>query len=397
MTITAGVRTPTQSRTPQKHDLPKLNITYLPGLDILRGIAVISTVLFHATQANEQLGHWTGFTAFVFKVLSFGYLGVELFFVLSGFLITGILLRSKDKPHYFRNFYIRRFLRIVPAYLLLIIVLKLSGMIDWRFVLACLLYLTNMTSLVGTSLEYGPLWSLSVEEQFYVVWPLLLKRISTRATLWITLAICVICPILRLVKLWHDPHLAVEFKTYYIGDALAYGALISVCLVLGYLNQSNLRRLAAVWILAGLAGVVYMFHTNNLSVAIALHRVPFAWIFVGLVMLSVARGDPEFSPSNLPAHLFKFLGYISYGLYLVHELVFHIYDRLAAGTHWLPSPGVGLEAVALRTISGTVVSIGIAYLSRRFFEERFLNLKYRLASDSKPNNISRIKDLKFRR
>ena len=376
MTNTAVARNPVQEPLQE----PLLPGVYLPGLDILRGIAVTAVVLFHGTSANEQLGHWTGSLAVFFKILSFGYLGVELFFVLSGFLITGILLRSKERPDYFRNFYFRRILRIAPAYLLLILVLKVSGIIDWRFVLACLLYVANMTTIVGTTLQYGPLWSLSVEEQFYIVWPLLLKRTSVRTTLWVTLALCVVCPIARLVKLWHNPYQAVEFKTYYIGDALAYGALISVCLTMGYLQRANIRRTAILWMAAGLAGIIGIFRYANPSVGIALHRVPFAWIFVGLVMLAVARGNREFSPSNLPARFFKFLGYISYGLYLVHDLVFHVYDKLAAGTRWQSIPGTGFESIMVKTLVGGTISIAIAYLSRRFYEERFLNLKNRLAA-----------------
>jgi peptidoglycan/LPS O-acetylase OafA/YrhL len=344
-------------------------------------------VFYHGINPDDQFGHWTGLPELFFKIWLHGYLGVELFFVLSGFLITGILLRTKEDPHYFRNFYTRRVLRIVPAYLLLLVVLKATGMIGWRFLLACLLFVANMSHLVGAKLEFGPLWSLSVEEQFYVIWPLLLKRISARATLNLTLAICIICPIVRWIRLRHVHYSVLIFKTYYIADMLAYGALIAVCLFLGYLRPSNIRRVAAVWILAGLAGSAYLLSVdypgNPLSpLMVALHRVPFTWVFVGLVMLAVARDSREFS--NPLAALFKFLGYISYGLYLVHDFVFRIYDRLAVGTRWLPAPGVRWDAIALRTISGTVIAIALAYLSRRFFEQRFLDLKDRLAPRSTP-------------
>jgi peptidoglycan/LPS O-acetylase OafA/YrhL len=109
----------------------------------------------------------------------FGITGVQLFFVLSGFLISGILIDTAASKGYYRKFYMRRALRILPAYLLMLTVLWVDHAVSWRFVLAGLLYVANMASLVGAgSSEYGPLWSLAVEEQFYLIWPVFVRRLS---------------------------------------------------------------------------------------------------------------------------------------------------------------------------------------------------------------------------
>jgi peptidoglycan/LPS O-acetylase OafA/YrhL len=102
--------------------------------------------------------------------------------VLSGFLISSILIDTAGKPDYYRKFYVLRALRILPAYLLILAVLKLDHVVSWRFILAAMLYIANMAGLVGArSGEYGALWSLAVEEQFYLVWPIIVRKLSLRS------------------------------------------------------------------------------------------------------------------------------------------------------------------------------------------------------------------------
>src|ERR1017187_2368035 len=145
---------------------------HIPELDGLRGIAALMVVFYHAFFWSMGKGGWPFFPRLVASVTQFGWLGVDLFFVLSGFLITGVLLKAKGKPRFLKLFYIRRALRILPVYYGFLIVLELlSPSRNTSFVLVSFVYLSNAAPLLGVPMIYGPLWSLSVEEHFYLLWP----------------------------------------------------------------------------------------------------------------------------------------------------------------------------------------------------------------------------------
>jgi peptidoglycan/LPS O-acetylase OafA/YrhL len=144
----------------------------MPELDTLRGVAVLGVLLllllhaFYWRYAGLSFGPWA--RRFLAATQP-GSTGVNLFFVFSGFLIMGILLDSKDKPHFYRRFYTRRALRILPAYYSLLILLLLLRTSSVAFVGLSFFYLANMTDFFGVASDYGPLWSLAVEEHFYIL------------------------------------------------------------------------------------------------------------------------------------------------------------------------------------------------------------------------------------
>ena len=152
---------------------------YIPQFDALRGLAVSIVMLYHLHKDVPALHLHTLFRH--------GWVGVDLFFVLSGFLITGILVESKDSPRYLRNFYARRILRIWPLYFALLLVCFL--LIPWvkpesarALKEACgppFVYFLFLQNLFPTYVGIGPLtitWSLAIEEQFYLFWPLAVWR-----------------------------------------------------------------------------------------------------------------------------------------------------------------------------------------------------------------------------
>jgi peptidoglycan/LPS O-acetylase OafA/YrhL len=166
----------------------------MPELDTLRGVAILAVVFYHGFPRSDAVASLPGIVRIVSAIAEREWLGVNLFFVLSGFLITGILLDSKGAPQYYKRFYVRRALRIVPAYLLLLLlllVLPLIGIVDrrisWSFIGLSLIYLSNFTNFFGVAMQYGPLWSLAVEEQFYLVWPAAVRNLSRR-----TLGLCAV-------------------------------------------------------------------------------------------------------------------------------------------------------------------------------------------------------------
>jgi len=137
---------------------------FMPELDTLRGIAVLGVMCLHAffwQYASFSFGRWG---RLILNITRPGWVGVNLFFVLSGFLITGILLDSRTRPDYYRRFYTRRALRILPAYYLLLLCLLVLRSSSPAFVGLSFIYLSNVTNFFGVSCDYGPLWSLAAEE-----------------------------------------------------------------------------------------------------------------------------------------------------------------------------------------------------------------------------------------
>jgi peptidoglycan/LPS O-acetylase OafA/YrhL len=151
------------------------------GLDVLRGIAILLVLIYHGFLFSApRLVLGTPTLQSLYLLTGWGWLGVNLFFVISGFLITGILQDSRSSTQYFQRFYTRRALRILPAYLVTLFLLWGFHLVRLPYLLICVLFLANMPGLLlptGTAL-YGPLWPLAVEEQFYLVWPWLNRWIG---------------------------------------------------------------------------------------------------------------------------------------------------------------------------------------------------------------------------
>ncbi len=352
---------------------------HIPKLDSLRGAAILLVLIYHAYGGSVDYRTWHGPCRFLVYLSRYGYTGVELFFVLSGFLITNILLSSKHKPGSMKTFYKRRALRILPAYLALLVVIKLGLGVTWKYILACLLYIANMAGLVGArSSEYAPLWSLAVEEQFYLLWPFCVRRMETRSLLKLSLGVCFTMPLLRLAAAAVSSSIDIRYKTYFIADYLLYGAALAIALNLNILHKGNIGAVVN-WLLGAggllMLGVVYLEYVPNHSrYAIILLRawgvLPFVWIYSGLVLRAVQRHSSGDESSN---RVLAFFGYISYGLYLIHEFLFREYGILTSGTPLAALRG-NLAMVTARFILAGSVSVFLAYLSRRFYEEYFLRM-----------------------
>jgi peptidoglycan/LPS O-acetylase OafA/YrhL len=355
----------------------------MPSLDSLRGAAVLLVVLFHGFGGYAwvpALGDRAG--SFAQQLVGCGRYGVNVFFVLSGFLITGLLFKARERNDFYRNFYIRRALRILPVYLVVLAVLKLWRVVDFRFVLASLLFLANFSRLFGAPLnEYGSLWSLAVEEHFYLLWPTCVRRLKDRTLYIVVLAIIVGEPLLRLLVARLSPRIDIEYKTPFVLDFLAYGALLSL-LVRGHrIRLDNVGPIAnavlAVSFALGLAAVwLTAFHPGP-SVQ-ALSGLPFTWAACALLLLGLKRDRERLERTGRADSrgLLPFYGYISYGLYLVNVLVYWKLGQGGLLGRRIPPPAFRNFAVyAAVAFACIFVSTAIAYLSRRYFEAPMLGLK----------------------
>ncbi len=357
----------------------------MPELDTLRGVAVLLVLFFHAFHLSAYHATALPWANWIFAATSMGWAGVNLFFVLSGFLITGILLDTRFEPGYYRRFYTRRALRILPAYYAILIFLGImtrTGLVDrqasWSFLGLSFVYLANVTELFGVHSQYTVLWSLAVEEHFYLAWPAVVRRFSRRALVWTLVAIILLCPALRVFCYLRQCNYGAGY-TWLVADGLACGALLAI-VARGRVNTPRkMGRLSIALILAAsvlfAAGWPWGIYLSRTLAGGALRLTGLNILFAGVLAGALALGSSHFARLvDIP--VLRFFGQISYGLYLVHMLVFdavdHFSNKLFRGLFLDHS---SLLPLATRIVIGSSLSIAIAFLSRWYFEEHFLRFQ----------------------
>ncbi len=388
---------------------PSENKLFYPALDGLRAIAVLLVFLEHYELVNFRAYNW-------------GWIGVDIFFVLSGFLITGILYDTRNTAHRFRNFYARRTLRIFPLYYgVLLFGLLLTPIfhflwnpawILWFFYLgnyARFIYLHSplfpmgaIEHLVATrhnlrnhGLYLGHFWSLCVEEQFYLVWPFVVFAIRDRVRLRNLCAIvCCVVLLARIacVFLVPQPYLAAELLyrvTPLRVDALLLGGFVALCLRGSQAEANAILRVGKLIVPVFAVGFVlwellYKLLSGTHHIYLTVSDEPFL-ITVGYTLIDIFAAGLVLSMLQPRGPIFHFfnlkwlrrLGQISYGFYVFHDM-FHDIWRFPF------SNNARLHRVHLAHASGTglalVGTIAISYLSYRYFETPFLRLKDRFTA-----------------
>lgn len=360
---------------------------HVAALDGVRGIAIILVLLFHYG-ANAA---YFGFSGPLLKATGFGWLGVDLFFVLSGFLITGILWDAREKARYFRNFYARRALRIFPLYYLaLAIVVALSllwpeaGVWGKESPLYIAFYATNFLIPVTGDQATGILshfWSLAVEEHFYLFWPLVVFFLSRRNVMLAAIGMVLVAMITRVVLAKSGNPVAAYMVTPARMDALAIGAFFA----LAVRGPGGLQALVKpAWILAALTApallalVIHARETSELS---------FEMQSLGYTVFSLLSGAGiiiglTFRPLNglLSLAPLRWFGKYSYGLYVWHPIVNVIlyYTSITTAIVGLIGP-MNLYKGAFMIVLGFSITVCISLASYHFYEKRFLELKSRFA------------------
>ena len=380
----------------------------MPELDTIRGLAVIGVVFTHGffNSTNPNIYTSTAAKLALYATIP-GRFGVNLFFVLSGFLITGILIDSRNQASYYKRFYIRRSLRILPAFYLVLAILFVGHLASGKFIALSVIYLSNLTPLWNVPIGYIVLWSLAVEEHFYLLWPAFVRKFSLTALAICSAAIVVLSPLVRLLSFHLSLHDGVRsFQsvayTWNASDGLACGALVAALLRLVPVDRRRLWQIA-MWILAITAamfavGTPFGILTRERPLGAALQPTPWNFLFVALLLIFLLVGSSD-RKNLVVSPVLRFFGEISYGLYLYHVLVFYAYDVLArryfpfldgAARNDLDRSFVATPAFGLLTVRFVVAisaSVAISYASRRWFENPFLRLKERL---SKSNSVAAV-------
>ena len=366
---------------------------YMPELNVLRGIAVLGVLFFHGFRAEYGEQPFTGASRIFLLATQPGVLGVNLFFVLSGFLITGILIDSKNRSDYYSRFYKRRALRILPAYYLLLILLGLLHQASAAFLGLSFVYLSNVTALFGVSMDYHPLWSLAVEEHYYIAWPSAVRKLTLRSLALFSLALCVFIPAIRAVSFHYGYFQGREWYTWFTADGLAAGSLLAI--VLRSIQAPLVRKraafgailLIAISVVLLIAGAPFGMLSRLTLVGASLQLTLVNAFFTGLLVLFLVIGSGSHK-ELVNSSVLRLFGYISYGLYLIHLMIFHLYDKITLMFWPRLHPSVGhFNLIVLRFAIGSALAIALAFISRNYYEEWFLQRKDHVAPNPEKMSV----------
>jgi peptidoglycan/LPS O-acetylase OafA/YrhL len=350
--------------------------SHYPVLDGLRGIAILLVVLYH------------NFSFIPF--FNYGWLGVDLFFVLSGFLITDILMNTMNTKNYFKNFYARRVLRIFPLYylslLLFLVILPAlpSFPLDvgyyqehqWWF----WTYLQNWLLIFqpdNNAVALNHFWSLAVEEQYYLIWPFIIVLVKSPRKLLVIGLVALITVIMARLYIWNNRE---DFPTYqwlFLFTRID-GILIGSMLALIYQINKDALRTYTTYLILFLAGLNFLIYFIKQDPAFPVWAVAgyttFAAVFALLVHEAV-KGDNKLLNVVCGNTVLRFLGKYSYGFYIFHWPIFMLakpYTDDWTGKSLAPgSMSQMIISALLATIAGLLVSI----VSFHLFEKHFLKLK----------------------
>jgi peptidoglycan/LPS O-acetylase OafA/YrhL len=350
-------------------------------LDGLRFLAIMGVIVQH--NWGPPALPW------IFGPIDWGLLGVRLFFVLSGFLITGILIGGRElgerRLFFMRQFYVRRFLRIFPIYYLVLVVVLLTAVEParqvwpWLFSYTTNIYIWHNLNWMG---HLGHLWTLAVEEQFYLVWPWLMLFLPRR---WLVPALVGLVCLAPLYRLYASFHYAADAGyggsytsfafTFAVLDSLGLGALLALAADRYREEGERLRRvLTRVVLPLGVAGwltllAVFHYGKGGEHVRLALDQTALALIFCWLVGCAAWGFRGSFG-ALLEWRPIIYLGKISYGIYIFHNLVPVVFGAAARKL------GVDYQdAGIVNFVASSLATFAVAALSWHFFEGPINGLK----------------------
>lgn len=361
-------------------DNSKLKVTetsHIAELDGVRGVAILSVLFYHLFWFTSPGGSWTGIPFAVWKVAQIGWIGVNIFFVLSGFLITRILISKRDQKNYFKSFYLRRALRILPLFFLTLAFIYFHYENSRKFVLLNLIFMAHIPAVFNVVPCYPGLWSLSMEEQFYLVWPQFVRRVSP-LKLWIfAVLLCLLSPVLR-ASTFVIPSYSLVAVALGGFDGFGYGAIIALLLSSSLNTQQTLKRHEWACLLLGLGMLILGAKfgiTTRQKILGEMFLPTIIYLLTSTLITHCIRKSGSKYLRVLRKGFLPHWGLLSYGAYLCHYPVPEIVEKIFS---WYPhiysyyfSFGFACLQFGLALL-GTYI---IALMLHRWIEVPFLKLK----------------------
>lgn len=391
-------------------DAPTLVYTgRMPALDGLRGIAILLVLYCHGT-VIERVGM---VERLMRSAAEIGWIGVDLFFVLSGFLITGILVDAKGQDNYFRNFYMRRTLRIFPLYYAVLLVFFVitpavaprlaeiwgvppqEGGQVWYW-----LYLANFYQAFHVQEHVlNVSWSLAIEEQFYLTWPLVVFFLSRRTLMWVTAGMFVLAIGLRIGLHYTGGTWLMAFNfTPARLDALATGAWIALFLRgpgsrARMITGARILAPAALVAVVSLLGWVYFVANYRSGIVSSPAYFMFAFslfavAFGGLLIISLAAPEKSLLGRVLRSRILAVFGKYSYAIYLLHSPIMELLRVSLWQEDHVEAFGSRYLGQLIFYVLGVALSVMAAWMSWHLFEKWFLELKRFFPMHKKPTTAT---------
>jgi peptidoglycan/LPS O-acetylase OafA/YrhL len=387
------------------------SLAHVPALDGVRGIAILLVMQVHVALVAPYMLRWQDRDTVAYHFVHAGkglWIGVDLFFVLSGFLITSILLRSVDTDGGLRTFYARRFLRIVPLYVVFLAVLLyvlplileldgISAVFDFepRYQPSLWLFASNFPwSFVATEGASGPvhLWSIAVEEQFYLLWPFVVLALNPRTLARVCLGLAMFAFIIRVAIVATGDVVFTESSTYHLPfarmDPLVLGAFLA-CILPRHQSAGYRSIAAGVAAVGAIIIIAIWVPSDGLDVLqLETRTIGFsavAMLFAGSLYLVLTAPSASAVQRLLSAAPLRFAGKYSYAAYLFHLPLFalladEINDRGGLGKF----ADSFLPAILAFEVAAIVLTFALAWLSWRLLEHPVLSLKRHFPYRSRP-------------
>jgi peptidoglycan/LPS O-acetylase OafA/YrhL len=355
---------------------PAYSRQYYPALDGLRGLAILLVILYHNF---SFISHFF-----------FAWLGVDLFFVLSGYLITTILLNSVNSSHYLKNFYVKRVLRVFPLYYLSLIIFlilfpllgiyksELKYYVDnqlwfWFYLQNWLLSFNFPT----TDKFLNHFWSLAVEEQFYLVWPFIILWLRSPKKLMVFMICVLVLLLIGRSIVWMQRFSNLNYTTFYTFTRVD-GICIGCMLALLHKTHFHFLRKNTAAIVISLAVLNFAFYFlsrfGDFPYLAFVGYTTFAAMF-GLLIHEAVIGDSIIINTIFKQPVLKFFGTISYGLYVFHWPIYMMTEK-SLNNFFFQDINLSGEISRLATsLVATMLAFIISVLSYYIYEMRFLKLK----------------------
>ncbi len=348
-------------------------LRHIRELDGVRGLAALMVFFHHVCYTSIQPGSWGRSVRLLRTISTRGDTGVDLFFVLSGFLITSLLIDARKRPSYYRDFYWKRVLRILPLYALCLLGAFFFNPGSKGYVILCVFFISNFASVFHLN-AIGPFWTLAIEEQFYLLWPTVVRRRSIPQLRHWALAVGLSAVVLRFIGAAFGRH---NYQlTFFRCDGLACGALLACWFYQRDPDTANRAREALVISVILLAGIVFITlsmlssTSPRIDAALAALNQTGVTFLCGAIIAFFIRHSGTLGVAWLRSPVLTFFGLISYAMYMIHAYVMLTYDHFRGQ---LPPGDNAAYLVRFSSILG--ITLVLCLLSRYLIEVPAVSLR----------------------